>query len=467
MLLKSISAKLTATFLLILALSLATYIILFSVTMHRDAERSILRSLPIISTLLNTKFAALSSIPCRDATETKKEISRILPSIQQTLQAEYLWVVTPTGIIVTDPDKIIPEHTLLSLKTRNDGIQQAFFNSRKTGELLALIFPISLWNGKGKVVIIQQKTWPSHKILIDFLVPTAGTGLLLGLIVLPLIARTLRPLKELEAKVINFATGDLSERVIPVDDDEIGRLSRTFNSMADNLEQMTRFRHELTANISHELRSPLTRIQMAEELAYISCKQQNYDDAIRHLNSVRSEVAELDELIEEILKLSKIELNAPTGAFGVCNLTNTVQQLIHRSAPIIERKQLTLQTDYSYDCVITCNYPMVNLAISNLIANALKFSPEKGLIRVATVSNPRTVSVEVVNSFYRTLTSSELVGIFEPFARAEGENIPGTGLGLAFVSKIAEQHEGSASAANCADGILFTFTLPRILTSET
>ncbi len=466
MVLKSISAKLTATFLLILALSLAIYVILFSITMHRDAERSIIRSIPMISTLLNTEFACLNVVPHPEGPATSREISQILPGLQRTLQAEYLWVITPSGTIITSPDTIIPVHTLFSAKTLKNNIRLAFFSSLETDELQVLIFPISLWNGKGKIAIVQQTTWPSHKILIDFLVPTAGTGLLIGLIVLPLISRTLRPLKELEEKVINFATGDLSERVVPVDDNEVGRLSRTFNIMADNLEQMTRFRHELTANISHELRSPLTRIQMSEELAYLSCEQHDYKNVTKHLNSIRGEVAELDGLIEEILKLSKMEINTQIGEIGACDLTDTVQRLLRKSAPIIERKALVVQTTFSHDCVITCNYPMVNLAISNLMSNALKFSNDKGTIRVTTFSSSRTVSVEIFNSFYRALTSAELISIFEPFSRAEGENVPGTGLGLALVSKVSEQHNGTISAENRAHGILFRITLPRTLAEQ-
>lgn len=466
MILKSISAKLTATFLLILALSLAIYVILFSITMHLDTERSIVRSIPMTSALLNTEFACLNVVPHAEGAKTANEISRILPGLQRTLQAEYIWVITPSGIMVTTPDTVIPKHTLFSSKKLKDNIQLSSFSSRQTEELQALTFPISLWNGKGKIVIVQQKTWPSDKILIDFLVPTAGTGLLIGLIVLPLIARTLRPLKELEATVINFTTGDRSARAAPVDDDEVGRLSWTFNIMADNLEQMTRFRHELTANISHELRSPLTRIQMSEELAYLRCEQHDYKNVIKHLNSIRSEVAELDGLIGEILKLSKMEINTQIGEIGACDLTDTVQRLLRKNAPIIEKKSISVQTNYSHDCVITCNYPMVNLALSNLMTNAFKFSPDNGTVKVTTFSNSQTVSVEIFNSFYRTLSSSELVSIFEPFSRAEGENIPGTGLGLALVSKVAEQHKGSVRADNHAHGILFNITFPRAIAEQ-
>jgi signal transduction histidine kinase len=109
---------------------------------------------------------------------------------------------------------------------------------------------------------------------------------------------------------------------------------------------------------------------------------------------------------------------------------------------------------------------MVNLAISNLMSNALKFSNDKGTIRVTTFSSSRTVSVEIFNSFYRALTSAELISIFEPFSRAEGENVPGTGLGLALVSKVSEQHNGTISAENRAHGILFRITLPRTLAEQ-
>lgn len=464
--LKSISAKLLATFLFILTLSLAFYVILFSITMHRDAERSIQRSIPMISSLLTTELATVAQSSDGETVENTAALTKIMPKLQEILLAEYVWLITPDGSRITGEDTSIPDHTLSVVKNLDDDVQLAVFRSVYTDQLQALKFSIPFWGKKATVVIAQQPTWPSHKILLDFLIPTAGTGLLIGMIVLPLISRTLRPLKELEAAVINFATGDLSKRAVPVHNDEVGRLSRTFNIMADNLEQMTRFRHELTANISHELRSPLTRIQMSEELAFLSCEQQNYQNVKKHLNAVRTEVAELDGLIEEILRLSKLELNTQIGEVGACDITNTLQRLIRKNAPIIERKKLTVQTEYSHDCVITCNYPMVNLAISNLVSNALKFSPERGLVRIATISDSTTVSIEIFNTFYRNLTYTEQVAIFEPFARAEGENIPGTGLGLALVAKVAEQHEGRVSAHNRVGGLLFRLTLPRVLASH-
>ncbi|OBQ54533.1 HAMP domain-containing sensor histidine kinase [Halodesulfovibrio spirochaetisodalis] len=466
MLLKSISAKLTATFIFILALSLAFYVILFSITMHRDAERSTRRSLPMIVTLLQTEFSSITAPPDVNNAEVTAEIAQRIPKLKKILQADYMWVVRTDGSIIKSKNAVIPEHHLTIVKEMCQKTKLAVFQSLHTEELQALLFPLTMGGKPTTVVIVQHPTWPSHKILLDFLVPTAGTGLLIGLFVLPLIFKTLRPLKELEATVINFATGDLSERAVPVHNDEVGRLSRTFNMMADNLEQMTRFRHELTANISHELRSPLTRIQMSEELAFLSCEQENYSNVKKHLHAVRTEVAELDGLIEEILKLSKLEMNTQIGEIGACDITNTLRRLMRKNAPIIERKHLNVQTDYSHDCVITCNYPMVNLALSNLVSNALKFSPEKGLIRVNTISNPQTVSIEVFNTFYRSFSTTEQVAIFEPFARAEGENIPGTGLGLALVAKVAEQHEGSVTVQNQVGGILFTLTLPRVLASH-
>ncbi|MCG8532855.1 MAG: HAMP domain-containing histidine kinase, partial [Desulfovibrionales bacterium] len=329
------------------------------------------------------------------------------------------------------------------------------------GDKQLLVFPIQLWGKQGRFMLVHTPLWPSLQILMDFLVPTAGTGLLIGLIVIPLILRMLRPLKDLEQTVMTFATGDLSQRATPVHNDEIGKLSRTFNMMADNMEQMTRLRHELTANISHELRSPLTRIQMSEELARMSCKGENFEKVLKHLDAINAEVEEMDGLVEEILKFSRLELNAQVGEIGACDVADSIAHLIHKNNPIIERKKLIIHENYSHDCVITCNYPMVNLALSNLISNALKFSSQDGTISISTLSSTRTIIISIFNTYYRTLSKDELVSIFEPFARAEGENIPGTGLGLALVAKVVEQHGGTIGAENRKDGILFRLTLPR------
>ncbi|MCG8533152.1 MAG: HAMP domain-containing histidine kinase [Desulfovibrionales bacterium] len=465
--LKSINAKLTASFFFILALSLAVYLTLFSKSIQCQTDDLLQRSLPIISNFLSSEFACISHSTPQDTTLRREVVRKRLPALAEKLRAEAVWVITPEGTKIL-PENASSQHDLFleKLKTFDRGIFSTRI-STLTSTKQALVFPVELWGKPAHVVMIQSALWPPHKILLEFLLPIAGTGLLIGLIILPFIHRTLRPLRELEEQVINFATGDLSQRISYTEDNEVGNLAKTFNILADNLEHMTRLRSELTANISHELRSPLTRIQIAEELATMSCDQGDYAKVRSHLQSIQCEIEEVNEMIEEILRISRIEMNAQIGSVGACDITETIKKIVDKNESIAAKKRLTVRTNYAYDCVITCDYPMVNLAISNLLGNAFKFSPEKSTVVINTMSDSQSVSVTVYNSFYRQLTEKELTKIFEPFTRAEGENIPGTGLGLALVAKVAEEHNGSVVAENRPHGILFRLTLSRSIPEHT
>ena len=282
--LKSIHAKLAAIFLFILALSLAIYIALFSITMNREAERTLSRSLPIIEGLLKAELSCPAFTATNPTPEHRKKVRKVLARLQETLSARHVWILhADSSKVLPEGINTLPGHKVDHASFFTGGITKAYLSAPHQNEA-AIVFPVSLWGKEAKFIFVQSNPWPYHRAVLDFFIPTAATGLLIGLIVFPLMRCLLRPLKKLEQQVIDFATGDLKQRATPLHDDEVGRLSRAFNILADNIEQMTRVRHELTANISHELRSPLTRIQMAEELARMGCKQQDIKKKLLILN---------------------------------------------------------------------------------------------------------------------------------------------------------------------------------------
>ena len=136
-------------------------------------------------------------------------------------------------------------------------------------------------------------------------------GLIIALLCIPVSRLITKPIKQLKQSVIKITQGDLGHRADIHSRDEIGELGLSFNQMTDQLERMIKGGRELTANVSHELRSPLARIRIAEEILREKCEQAGYKDALSYLSEIQEEIFELDRLIDRILYLSKLDVHEP------------------------------------------------------------------------------------------------------------------------------------------------------------
>ena len=236
-------------------------------------------------------------------------------------------------------------------------------------------------------------------------------------------------------------------------------LGRSFNRMADKLERMIRGGRELTANISHELRSPLARVRVAEELLKEKLKRGEYEGCYRHLDEIREDVNELDHLIGRILVLSKLDIHETVLETESINLSDIINGLLEHFRPVIEHKNLNITTDLSFDPPILGNKDALRTALSNILDNAIKFTLEEGTVTVEMHSEQDFLKISVTNSF-EPLSEEDLTGIFEPFYRTEQSPESGSGLGLAIARKIIEKHGGMIEDLNADEGLKIQVRLP-------
>ena len=285
-----------------------------------------------------------------------------------------------------------------------------------------------------------------------------GVGVVIALLVIPISRFITEPLRQLGESALRIAEGDLSHRAKIKRKNEIGELGRTFNIMADKVERMIRGGKELTANVSHELRSPLARIRVAEELIRARMDQDGSINGKRHLDAIREDIEELDALIESILVFSKLDVRDARLKSERLDVVEILNNLLARFESSAQKKSLRISVKFPDCCYLSGDKDTLRTAFSNLVENAIKFTPEKGNINVALHSDPGRMTFSIENS-YPFSGDEDLGRIFDPFCRIEDSGQKGTGLGLAITKRIIEKHNGTIEALATSSGMCIKIRL--------
>lgn len=308
----------------------------------------------------------------------------------------------------------------------------------------------AIQTGKGKVVFhaYLKGGGADEKHKMVFALGLLVIGGVIALLIVPISRRITGPLKHLRISATRLAKGDLSHRADVIGNDEIGELGQSFNRMADQIERMVRGGRELTANISHELRSPLTRINILVELI---AEDRQYPDKClllnRRLFDIREDIEVLDRLIDRILELSRLDIREKPLKRDLLDPADMISDVLNKFTPAIEHKKLMVTTDLARGYSYPCDRESLLAALSNIFDNAVKFTRKKGKIEVAAKFEKESYIIRVSNTFDK-LNEDDMEKIFEPFHRVANPDIGGSGLGLAITRKIIERHDGTIRALN-------------------
>ncbi|WP_411879861.1 ATP-binding protein [Polaromonas sp. YR568] len=269
-----------------------------------------------------------------------------------------------------------------------------------------------------------------------------------------------RPLRHLRWALRRAAEGRFDTRVQPLMGgrrDEIADLAGEFDSMAAQLQQVTESRKVLLHDISHELRSPLSRLQAA-----IGLMRQDPSQTGAMVERIQRESERLDVLIEELLTLHRLE--APAGL--VCERVDVIE-LLHAIAEDADFEARPLSRQVHIDApgrfVAQVNGELLYRAFENVIRNAVKYTAPGTLVEIhAAVSAGGKQLVVTVLDRGQGVPPSMLEKIFEPFTRVEGgESVRGVGLGLAIARRAMKLHGGRIEAGlRDNGGMIMTLCLP-------
>lgn len=285
-------------------------------------------------------------------------------------------------------------------------------------------------------------------LLIGTLIALAGAAL--GW----LIARqTLLPLGRLTAAAEHVAQTKDLDTPISVDNpnDEIGRLATSFNEMLDALASSREQQHRLVQDAAHELRTPLTSVNANIDLL-MRATDLPADERQEILTRVRGELRQLGTLFTEVIELAtdrqERSVHQPLDLVDVAN--KAVEDLARRSD-----NEVTVDATPS---MVSGDFKALHRAVTNLLGNAVKYSPSKSSIRVTVADG--TIAVEDQGS---GIPLADREKIFDRFHRLEhARPMPGSGLGLAIVAKIVADHDGTTFVddARPGPGAIVGFTLP-------
>lgn len=258
----------------------------------------------------------------------------------------------------------------------------------------------------------------------------------------------LRPVEELsEATAYIARTGDL--RSLPVHgDDELAQLTRNFNTMLEALARSQEHQKRLVADAGHELRTPLTSMRtnldlLAQVMASPDDDRLPHEERVALMNDVRAQMEELSVLISDLVELSRDE--QPSHSIERLDLRDVVDHAAER----VQRRAPGLTYDLRLSpWYLDGDVASLERAVTNLLDNAAKFSPEDGTVTVTLADGLLQVADEGPG-----IAEEDLTHVFERFYRSpEARATPGSGLGLAIVRQIAENHGGRVAAARAPGG---------------
>ena len=272
-------------------------------------------------------------------------------------------------------------------------------------------------------------------------------------------------LDKLRLATQQFAAGNLATRVSSEirGKDEISLLANEFDAMAERIQELVGSQQRLLRDISHELRSPLARLNVALELA----RQKSDDSIVHHLDRIDLEAERLNDLIGQLLRLTQMESGTEALNKRPVNLTRMVQDIAADAdfeARSIFRKVILNECD---DVEISGDDEMLHRAVENVVRNAIRYTDEKHPVEVSLRSHQEEGSKEAiieVRDYGPGLPEDALVKVFQPFYRissARDRNSGGTGIGLAITDRAIRLHGGSVVARNVdGGGLLVRISIP-------
>jgi len=280
-----------------------------------------------------------------------------------------------------------------------------------------------------------------------------------------------RPLRTIERTAAEIGRGNYAERVMVHTSDEINDLAQTINSMAEKLEKVEQERHHLEqvrndflANVSHELRAPLTAIQ-----GFLEALQDGLVDdeeaRQKYYAVMYEETMQINRLVDDLMDLMKLENNKVTLARSPVDVAELLNKVAFSFHPEAEEKGIQLRVELPAELPrIYADPDRVTQIVKNLLKNALKFT-QKGEILLTADPDDKFVRIRVKDTGIG-IVPDDLNRIWERFFkvdRGRSRKDKGTGLGLAIVKNLVELHDGKCSVESVpGEGSTFTVWLPTV-----
>lgn len=286
----------------------------------------------------------------------------------------------------------------------------------------------------------------------------------LGSILVYLMSRRLaKPLYQMNTVALQLAKGKFDQQVEICGEDEIAQLGESFNFMASQLNKLEQMRREFIANVSHELRSPLTSIRGFVQAILDGTVPPETQG--KYLNMVYDETSRMTRLVNDLLDIARIDGGIIEVEKSVFDIGELATQIVRKLQPQILGKDLEIvQNIAPSEFLVEADRYLIEQVLINLVNNAINFTPQQGSIALEVEQKGNKVLVMVKDSGIG-IPAEDLEHIWERFYKVDKARIRargGTGLGLAIVKRLIDAHnEEIWVQSKVQEGTQFSFTLPR------
>lgn len=274
--------------------------------------------------------------------------------------------------------------------------------------------------------------------------------------------RVLRRIDTINATTAKIVSGNLSERVpITRRNDEFDVLATSLNAMLDRIESLMQGLKQVTDNVAHDLKTPLTRLRTKAEAALRDT------DPEAQRQALETTIAESDKLIKTfnaLLMIARAEAGAPSGALADVDVSAVAADVAELYEPVAEEQNMLLATSIAPGVRLRANRELIGQALVNLVENALKYyehaEGRQGRVTIAVRLEGGRVLIEVGDNG-PGIPAEDRARVVERFVRLEKSRTePGSGLGLSLVAAVARLHRGAFRIEDNAPGVRAVLDLP-------
>lgn len=389
---------------------------------------------------------------------------------EKSKEGSYRIIVTNSkGIVINDTNKTEIGKTFLvpEIITALDGKDVANFRKEEDAIYVAAYIENENYEKVGVVLLIfsfNEVTKLLEGIMAKWLLTTISISIFVAIIGYFISKITLEPLTRFLRNIKKIIDGQVYTRMEIKGNNELSELGRAINTMTEKLEQIDTSRQEFVANVSHELKTPLSSIKVLSDT--ILLQEEMPTEMYREfLQDINSEIDRMSNIITDLLSLVKLDYREPQVNLNISDLdlNNLLSEIIKRLYPLAEQKNIDIVLENYKNVSIEADEMKISLAISNLVENAIKYTPEGGNVKV-TIDSDHQNSFITVQDTGIGISEEEQGKIFNRFYRVDktrDRETGGTGLGLSITHSTVLLHNGSIKVNSREDeGSTFAVRLP-------
>jgi len=322
------------------------------------------------------------------------------------------------------------------------------------------------WRSGGQAVMVWPGRDRKYHMVVDTVIPpgpwspwTSYLWILGGMVLFSYVLAVYlaAPVRKLAQVVERFGNGDFAVRAGSRRRDEFGDLATSFNVMADRIETLLTAERRLLQDVSHELRSPLARLQFAVELARTS------PDREQSFARINKEIDRLSKLVSELLLVTRAESDPASREVSEVALEEVLRDVAEDSGVEAQASGCELRLLVTTAATVTGNEELLRRAFENVLRNAIRFAPAGTAVEVTLEARTGT-AVVAVRDYGPGAPEEALEELCKPFFRVETDRNRnsggGVGLGLAIAERAIKIHDGTMRVRNANPGLMVTMELP-------